>query len=285
MQSLSNCPNLPCPVSLRDIATSRTVENLKALLNEPAFSAKACKDLIAKFPASHALDACSDVLFYLLHQNSLRTQWDAKPKLHFLTVLHELPQAAEKPDNHGFLPLHYLLEEVEADLEVIYHLVMVAPKAISVPASTFYGSFNCLQLALMREDVDFKLVMMMLSCCPELASIPTGAGKYPLHLALSDLTHQNEDQYFYRVIKKLLVIYPTAVSLEVTEEVKSMRLRTNSQGGPHNPVDNVYSLQVRKYTWSPINKVRSCRDTELQVLFEKFLEAFSWRRLQSQWRV
>ena len=182
MQSLSNCPNLPCPVSLRDIATSRTVENLKALLNEPAFSAKACKDLIAKFPASHALDACSDVLFYLLHQNSLRTQWDAKPKLHFLTVLHELPQAAEKPDNHGFLPLHYLLEEVEADLEVIYHLVMVAPKAISVPASTSYGSFNCLQLALMREDVDFKLVMMMLSCCPELARSVLIADHRPIYV-------------------------------------------------------------------------------------------------------
>lgn len=154
---------------MSEINASRTLADLKSLLNRSAFPPEACKELVARFPASHTRNACSDLLFYLLHQNLQYFQWDSKPKRQFLTILHEHPLAAEKPDNNGFLPLHYLLEAVEADLEVIYHLTVAAPKTVTVPVTTSYGTYNCLQLALMRGNVDYKLVMLMISCSPELA--------------------------------------------------------------------------------------------------------------------
>ncbi|RYH32721.1 hypothetical protein EON65_00035 [archaeon] len=100
-------------------------------------------------------------------------------------------------------------------------------------------------------------------------SVPTSAGKYPLHLALSNLTdQQDDDEFFHHVIKRILVLYPQAASIEVTEELRCMRLRINPQGILHNPdedraVGNVYTMQVHKCTWSPIDRVRGCGDNKV----------------------
>eukprot|EP00981_Chlorochromonas_danica_P003128 scaffold622_cov174-Ochromonas_danica.AAC.4 len=284
-----SCPILPDAAVTAQFLANRLYDNLKDhIANHTVLTSDEIQGHLLKVPKASRDDVVWKLLLHLL-VNDPSCATSPEHKTMALTLLHLCPTAAQIEDSHGCLLLHLQLLGETYDPELIYHVIMAFPQSVDTFAETELGKLNALQLAFARNYIDFKLIFFMLSQCPHAASCVLENGKTPLHLMLMEsIVPASPDAYYYHTLKKLLVLHPRAAFLEITEELRVIRLQTfdvesNDRPGNDNN-QSMFVMQRRLERWSPVDRARSMESrTEVRMIFDRFVHAMSVRRLRSQW--
>jgi len=143
-----------------------------------------------------------------------------------MTLLTTCPRLiCMKDEEDDLLLIHYLCIMEYPSHQILRYLVNEYPASVSVYG--FIGDLHAtpLHLKLMRTEINFEMVLFMVSQCPVAASLSTLHNKYPLHLTLSLSPTTPRQHYFYHfLVQHLLIYYPEAAFHSVQEEINCLSL-------------------------------------------------------------
>ena len=114
------------------------------------------------------------------------------------------PEAASVPDNAGYLPLHWAVNNDDVNMSIIKSLLKTYPAAASTPASK--NKTLPLHWCVNRSEPNLALVKELITAYPEAISTPCDHGWLPLHYSV------NRAKVSLTILRLLLDKYPAGVS-------------------------------------------------------------------------
>lgn len=323
---MNSCPFLPCPKRVAEVNKRRIATSLTINISSEELDNQQIQRILTSLPASSQLSLASDILFEVVKGAVLRDgdsfrpsipmdqYWTSLLKSNCKLLVQAIPDTCRHKDSDNKTLLWYL---TNASLQVCCSSIqrdLVALVASNNPHAVMdtcndAKEFTPIHALLLHDNVDFELVLYLLSLCPAVAKAASKCGKLPIHSLMSRLSateSYREDRLAMQVLRVLLTVFPLSACQEITEDVRILRINTTSQitsqdgmetadiaTSESTAIENSLSLdtsltwELQQVRWTPLSKAKSFvqevnfRFSVLDV-FNSVMRHFAWRKVEMQ---